>query len=64
MNIELSTVIYAASTYYDILLNEGDIQHLIGYDDKNFLIKDSKDGSKYVLKIVNPDYSDKRLTGE
>lgn len=64
MNVDLSIVSHASSFYYDILVEEKNIKPLIGYDDKNFLLEDKKDGQKYVLKIVNPNFSNKALTGK
>lgn len=64
MDVELSVVTYAASTYYNILVDEASITKLVGYDDKNFLVVDTTDNQKYVIKIVNPDNTQPCLTGE
>lgn len=64
MEVDHCSLVYIASTIYNMTPVEGSIEPLCGYSDKNYSFIDASDARRYVLKVVIDERESKQeLTG-
>lgn len=64
MEVDDYSIVYIASTIYNITIVEGSIVALCGYNDKNYSLVDAANLNRYVLKVVVDEHESKQeLTG-